>query len=99
MVRVSGTEGLRYAGNYGTLEGEPQAVDDVVRHEPTDYDVLDGDVGGAFARLSKIESGEEGQLTVQIVVAGEEVAGSITYTESGRGEGSVRWSPQGVEET
>jgi hypothetical protein len=98
VVRVAGTEGLPYAGNYGTLEGEPQAVvDAVVEHEPTDYDVPDGHVGGAFAIFTKSEPGE-GELKMQIVVDDAVVAESITYAESGWGEGSVRWSPQGVEE-
>jgi hypothetical protein len=98
VVRVSGTETLPYAGNYGTLEGEPQAaVDAVVEHEPTDYEVPEGNVGGAFGSFSKSQPGE-GELKVQIVAGGVVVAESITYTESGWGEGSVRWSPQGVEE-
>ena len=38
LVRVSGTEGVAYSGNYGTLAGPVELVeDDTVGAEPTDY--------------------------------------------------------------
>jgi hypothetical protein len=39
VVRVSGTEGVAYSGNYGTLEGPAEIVDDAIGAEPTDYEI------------------------------------------------------------
>jgi hypothetical protein len=96
VVSVSGTYGLGYAGNYGTLDGQPQTVNATVEDEPTDYDVQYGDSNGAFADLQKTQESSEGELRVQILVDGALVAESATYSEPGWGGATVRWSSQGV---
>ncbi len=97
VVRVSGTQGIAYSGNYGKIvEGRQRdsfeggrAVYDVLEAEPVDYEV--GDEEGAFAFFQKIQHGE-GLLRVEILKDGEAVASRETSAELATVD--VVWPPQ-----
>ncbi len=93
VVRVSGTEGLAYAGDYGTLTGEPQIVEDALGSEPEEYEVEieEGTAEGVSASFQKTEPGA-GRLKAEIVADGEVVTESTTYAEFG--SIIVDWLPQ-----
>lgn len=93
VVRVSGTEGLAFAGNYGTLTREPQIVEDTLGGEPTEYEVeIEGGAAeGVSASFQKTEPGA-GKLKAEIVADGELVTESTTYAEFG--SVIVDWLPQ-----
>ena len=104
-VRVSGTEGVAYSGNYGTLEGPAEIVDDTVGAEPTDYEVQvqEGVSDGVFASFRKTEPGQ-GELRVQIVADEKVIVESKTLAELGAADaawlpqemGSSEWPPEEV---
>ena len=58
VVRVSGTQGTAYVGDYGTFAQEPQTVDDTLGGEPKEYEVKiqegDLDVTRASRRPSPV---------------------------------------------
>ncbi len=97
VVRVSGTQGIAYSGNYGKIvEGSQgssfeggRAVYDILEAEPVDYEV--GDEEGAFAFFQKIQHGE-GILRVEILKDGEAVASRETSAELATVD--VVWPPQ-----
>jgi hypothetical protein len=93
VVRVSGTEGVAYSGNYGTLEGPAEIVDDAIGAEPTDYEieVQEGGSDGVFASFRKTEPGQ-GELRVQTVADEKVVVESRTLAELGAAD--VAWLPQ-----
>ena len=93
IVRVSGTEGVAYAGNYGTFTREPQIVDDTLGSEPEEYEVEveQGTADGVSASFQKVEPGA-GRLKAEIVADGEVVTESTTYAELG--SVIVDWLPQ-----
>ena len=93
VVRVSGTEGVAYSGNYGTLEGPAEIVDDTVRAEPTDYEVQvqEGVSDGVFASFRKTEPGQ-GELRVQTLADEKVVVESKTLAELGAADAA--WLPQ-----
>jgi hypothetical protein len=93
VVRVSGTEGVTYSGNYGTLEGPAEIVDHTVGAEPTDYEVQvqEGVSDGVFASFRKTEPGQ-GELRVQIVADEKVVVESKTLAELGAADAA--WLPQ-----
>ena len=93
VVRVSGTEGVAYAGNYGTFTREPQIVDDTLGSNPTEYqvEVEEGTADGVSASFQKTEPGA-GKLKAEIVADGELVTESTTYAELG--SVIVDWLPQ-----
>lgn len=84
VVRVSGTEGVAYSGDYGTIMGEPQIVDSTVGGEPTEYQVeTDQDISsGVTAFFEKTEPGA-GELRAEIVADDVLVSESATYAEFG----------------
>ena len=98
VVRVSGTQGVTYSGNYGKVvegrQGEKafegwQTVYGTLKPEPVDYEV--GDEEGAFAFFQKVQPGE-GVLKVEILKSGETVASRETSAELGAVD--VVWPPQ-----
>jgi copper transport protein len=98
VVRVSGTQGLTYSGNYGKVvegrQGENafegwRTVYGTLKDEPVDYEV--GDEEGAFAFFQKAQSGE-GVLKVEILKSGEIVASRQTSDELAGID--VVWPPQ-----
>ena len=94
VVRVSGTEGVAYSGNYGTLAGPVKLVDDAtVGAEPTDYEieVQEGGSDGVFASFRKTEPGQ-GELRVQTVADEKVVVESRTLAELGAA--NADWFPQ-----
>src|SRR5918993_2378563 len=93
VVRGSGTEGIAYSGNYGTLAGPVEIVDDTVRAEPTDYEVQvqEGANDGVIASFQKTEPGQ-GELRVQTVADEKVVVESRTLAE--RGAANADWLPQ-----
>lgn len=93
VVRVSGTEGVAYSGDYTTLAAEPQDVNATLEGEPTDYAVTiePGVADGVTAFFRKTEPGE-GELRAQILADGEVVTESATYAEFG--SIIVDWLPE-----
>lgn len=93
VVRVSGTEGVAYSGNYGTLEGPVEIVDDTIGAEPTDYEVQvqEGVSDGVFASFRKTEPGQ-GELRVQTLADEKVVVESSTLAELGVADAA--WLPQ-----
>ena len=93
VVRVSGTEGVAYSGNYGTLEGPAEIVDDAIGAEPNDYEieVQEGGSDGVFASFRKTEPGQ-GELRVQTVADEKVVVESRTLAELGAA--NADWLPQ-----
>jgi hypothetical protein len=92
VVRVTGTKGLKFTGDIGSLEGS-RSVEDTV---PKEYDVqfksgaMDFDsVHASFSRDFMDDS--KGTLGVEIVYDGEVVKQSETNAQSG--SVSVNWSP------
>jgi hypothetical protein len=94
-VRVSGTEGVAYAGTYGNLEqeGVPPTIEDTLGDKPTEYEVeIEGGVSdGVSAFFEKIEPGS-GELEAEILADGEVIVESTTYAEFG--SVIVDWFPQ-----
>ena len=84
VVRVSGTEGVAYSGDYTTLSAEPQDVNATLEGDATDYPVQieQGADDGVTAFFRKTEPGE-GELRAQILADGEVVTESATYAEFG----------------
>jgi hypothetical protein len=94
VVRVSGTEGVPYSGNYGTLAGPVEIVeDDTVGAEPTDYEVQvqEGANDGVIASFRKAEPGQ-GELRVQTLADEKVVVESRTLAELGAA--NADWLPQ-----
>ena len=94
VVRVSGTEGVAYSGNYGTLAGPVELVeDDTVRAEPTDYEVQvqEGASDGVIASFRKTEPGQ-GELRVQTLADEKVVVESWTLADLGAA--NADWLPQ-----
>jgi hypothetical protein len=90
VVRVSGTEGVAYSGDYGTIAGESEVVEDTVGAEPTDYEVQvqEGPADSVIATFEKVEPGQ-GELRVQILGDDKVVAEGRTLAE--RGLTSAEW--------
>ncbi len=84
VIRVSGAEGIEYAGTYGTIEGTLQTVEDGVGSEPTDYvvEVAEGVSDGVTAGFQKVQPGE-GELQVEILADDQVVVESRTLAEFG----------------
>ena len=87
VVRVSGTEGVAYAGDYGIITDEPEVVEDTVGAEPTDYEVevpelQEGATDSVIATFQKVEPGQ-GELRVQILGDDKVVAEGRTLAELG----------------
>ena len=94
LVRVSGTQGVAYSGNYGTLAGPVELVeDDTVGAEPTDYEVQvqEGSTDGVIASFRKVEPGQ-GELRVQTLADEKVVVESRTLAELG--VANADWLPQ-----
>ena len=93
VVRVSGTEGVAYSGNYGTLEGPVEIVDDTIGAEPTYYEVQvqEGVSDGVVASFRKTEPGQ-GELRVQTLADDKVVVESRTLAELGAADAA--WLPQ-----
>ena len=93
VVRVSGTQGVPYSGNYGTLAGPVELVDDAVGAEPTDYEVQvqEGASDGVIASFQKTEPGQ-GELRVQTLADEKVVVESRTLAELGAA--NADWLPQ-----
>ena len=94
VVRLSGTEGTIFAGNYGNLDeskyaegalgAEPEEY--VVKRRPSGFDVVS-------ASFVKPRAGDEGTLNVEILVDGEVVAEGDTSTQYGTL--NITWSSEG----
>lgn len=84
VVRVSGTQGIAYTGNYGTLRGEFEIVEDTVGDEPQEYEVPieEGEPDGVSASFQKSED-ETGELRAEIVADEVVVAESVTRVPDG----------------
>ncbi len=94
VVRVSGAEGTAYAGNYETIEGELEIVEETtIGSEPVDYEVeiQEGASDGVTALFEKTQPGRE-ELRVGILADEELVAESRTFAEFG--DVIVDWFPQ-----
>ncbi len=93
VVRVSGAEGTRYLGDYGTLATETEMVDDTLGDNPREYpvDVEEGTSDGIIAFFRKTEPGT-GELKAEIVADGQVVVESRTRAEFG--SIAVDWLPE-----
>jgi hypothetical protein len=93
VVRVSGTEGVPYSGNYGSLAGALEIAEGTVGAEPTDYEVgvEEGVSDGVIASFQKTESGQ-GELKVQTLADDKVVVESRTLAEFGAA--NADWLPQ-----
>lgn len=94
VIRVSGAEGTAYSGNYETIEGDLEVVEDTtLGSEPTDYEVEieEGASDGVTALFEKTQPGRE-ELRVEILADDEVVAESRTFAEFG--DVIVDWFPQ-----
>jgi hypothetical protein len=93
-VRVSGSTGLRYSGNYGTADGGGRSVEGQLDGGYDDYQVpvkngtFDFDMVTAF--FQKID--QEGTLQVEILVDGQVVKAQQTSAQYGVVD--VSYSPQ-----
>ena len=89
-VRLSGTPGTTFAGDYGNLDGSEYA-EGVIEDKPVEYEVDVRDSGFDAASASFTNYGTDGEtLTVEILVDGEVVASrdpSLQY-----GAVNVTWS-------
>lgn len=94
VIRISGAEGTAYAGNYETIEGELEIVEETtLGSEPVDYEVeiQEGASDGVTALFEKTQPGRE-ELRVGILADDELVAESRTFAEFG--DVIVDWFPQ-----
>ena len=86
VVRVSGTQGTAYLGNYGTFaQEEPQTAEGTLGDkEPVEYavEVQGGSSDGVSAYFQKTEP-STGELKVAIVADGEVVSESRTRARLG----------------
>lgn len=90
VVRVSGTQGTSYAGEYGPTGKEPQRVKGTLSDEPADYEVKNVE-GGFFdtslkpvsALFWKTRTADEGTLKVEILADGVIFAENETSVELG----------------
>lgn len=93
-VRVSGSTGLRYSGNYGTANGGGRSVDGQLDGGYDDYQVpvkggtFDFDMVTAF--FQKMD--QEGTLQIEILVNGQAVKAQQTSAQYGTVD--VSYSPQ-----
>ena len=89
-VRLSGTPGTTFAGDYGNLDGSEYA-EGVIEDKPVEYEVDVRDSGFDAASASFTNYGTDGEtLTVEILVDGEVVASSDTSLQYGAV--NVTWS-------
>ena len=87
-IRVSGTEGAAFLGDYGSFTGALQAVDGTLEADATDYEV-EGDFSqGVTAFFRKTEPGGE-KLKVEILGDDQTIMESTTYADLG--EASLVW--------
>jgi hypothetical protein len=94
VLRISGTPGTVYSGNYGTPTETRTVPNATLEADPTDYPVEVEDESGALnASFKKTQPGRE-VLTVEILVDGESVTRSETSAELG--SAIVNWVPPGV---
>ena len=87
-IRVSGTEGTAFLGDYGSFTGELQAIDGTLEAEPTDYEVGGDFPQGVTAFFRKTEPGGE-KLKVEILGDAQTIMESTTYADLG--EASLVW--------
>ncbi len=94
-MRVSGTEGVAYSGNYGSIVGNLQTVDDTIGNEPRTYevDVEEGAFDGVTAFFQKRQPGG-GKLQVGILSDGFAVGESMTYAD--QSTAAVDWFPPNI---
>lgn len=92
-VRVSGSPGLRYTGDYGTVDGG-QSVEGELGVAPTDYDVPVRSGTFDFDVLSAVfqKQSRQGTLRVEILVDGKVVQARETSAQYGLVD--VSYSPQ-----
>ena len=95
LIRVSGTQGVVFSGNYGSLRGGSKSVEGVLGEGPTEYAVpiksrpFDYDsVQASFTKRGL----RKGTLRVEIVANGWVV--KEQETSAGRGSVAVNYSPQ-----
>lgn len=93
VIRISGTEGTAYSGDYSTLEGDLQDANGTLEGDPVDFpvDIAAGASDGVTAFFRKTQPGA-GELKAQIVADDEVVVESTTYAELG--SVIVDWLPE-----
>ena len=93
-VRLSGTEGTVYAGNYGNLDNSEYA-EGVLEGEPVEFEVNLRESGFDIvnASFTKPAASDDGLLAVEILSDGEVVAEQDVETQYGAL--SLTWSSEG----
>ncbi len=93
-VRLSGTEGTVYAGNYGNLDSSEYA-EGVLEGEPVEFevDMRDSGFDVVTASFTKPATSDTGLLAVEILSDGEVVAEQDVETQYGAL--SLTWSSEG----
>lgn len=90
VARISGTEGVEFSGNIGTID-QGRSVDGTV---PAEYGVEDVDTTSLSTDVVSVvmqKEGTEGEMVCEIVVGDEVVQESSTSAEFGTCD--VSWSP------
>jgi hypothetical protein len=85
VVRISGTEGVDYAGSYGLLGDKQERLTGTIGAEPTSYEVPVEERGpvyeDVYANFMKLVP--EGHLRVEVLSEGEVVLGKTTRDYDG----------------
>jgi hypothetical protein len=85
VVRISGTEGVYYAGSYGLLGDKQERLTNTVGAQPTSYEVPVEEKGptyeDVYANFMKLAP--EGHLRVEVLSGGEVVLSKTTRAYEG----------------
>lgn len=90
VARVSGTQGIKFSGNVGTLD-KGRSVDGTI---PSEYEVKGFDTGDLSVDTVSVvmqKNGPQGKMVCEIVVGGKVVKSSSTTAKYGTCD--VTWSP------
>ena len=93
-VRLTGTEGTVYAGNYGNLDGSEYA-EGVFEAEPVEFtvDLRESGFDVVNASFTKPQGNDDGLLRIEILSGGEVVAAQDAETQYGTL--NLTWSSEG----
>jgi hypothetical protein len=80
-LRVSGTPGLKFSGNYATPKGS-ENLSGTVAASPTEYDIGGGGVAGVNVITANVRKQGNGELKAEIVQDGRVVQSKETNAAS-----------------
>ena len=90
LARISGTEGLKFSGNIGTLD-KGRSVDGTAPQEFPVKGFDTSDLSTDTVSLVMQKTGRQGKMVCEIVVGGKVVKSSSTTADYGTCD--VTWSP------